>query len=176
MELDEMEASIDLFERRAYLMEGVGGGGCRRSTTVEVAVRVADMANTGGRHDGSISTALFLKEFVDEKVRWLHIDLSGGMELQEKRGNGISYRNFGGMGIFTPSDELFKEVVAASVALVESHWESMESKVADMANTGGSSRWLRSLLFKPVADRNCVALQFVDEKVQWLHIDMAGPV
>lgn len=49
-------------------------------------------------------------------------------------------------GIFTPSDELSKEVVAASevageklwrLPIEESYWESMKSGVADMVNTGG---------------------------------------
>lgn len=49
-------------------------------------------------------------------------------------------------GIFTPSDELAKEVTAASevsgekfwrLPLEESYWESMKSGVADMVNTGG---------------------------------------
>ncbi|KAK9055168.1 hypothetical protein SSX86_026250 [Deinandra increscens subsp. villosa] len=80
-------------------------------------------------------------------------------------------------GIFTPSDELAKEVVAASesageklwrMPMEESYWEKMKSSVADMANSGGrqAGSILAALFLK----------QFVDEKVQWLHIDMAGPV
>lgn len=49
-------------------------------------------------------------------------------------------------GVFTPSDDLAKEVMAASevsgeklwrMPLEESYWESMKSGVADMVNTGG---------------------------------------
>ena len=49
-------------------------------------------------------------------------------------------------GVFTPNDELAKEVVAASevageklwrMPMEESYWESMKSGVADMVNTGG---------------------------------------
>ena len=49
-------------------------------------------------------------------------------------------------GIFTPSDELAKEVTTASevsgekfwrLPLEDSYWESMKSGVADMVNTGG---------------------------------------
>ncbi|XP_071696923.1 leucine aminopeptidase 1-like [Rutidosis leptorrhynchoides] len=80
-------------------------------------------------------------------------------------------------GVFTPSDELAKEVVAASEAageklwkmpMEESYWEKMKSGVADMANSGGrqAGSILAALFLK----------QFVDEKVEWLHIDMAGPV
>nr|XP_043623572.1 leucine aminopeptidase 1-like [Erigeron canadensis] len=80
-------------------------------------------------------------------------------------------------GIFTPSDELSKEVVAASevageklwrMPMEESYWEQMKSGVADMVNTGGRQGGsITAALFLK---------QFVDEKVQWLHIDMAGPV
>ncbi|KAL4571365.1 hypothetical protein LXL04_018123 [Taraxacum kok-saghyz] len=80
-------------------------------------------------------------------------------------------------GVFTQSDELAKEVVAASevageklwrMPMEESYWEMMKSGVADMANSGGrqGGSILAALFLK----------QFVDEKVEWLHIDMAGPV
>ncbi|KAJ4953983.1 hypothetical protein NE237_030815 [Protea cynaroides] len=80
-------------------------------------------------------------------------------------------------GVFTPSDDLAKEVFAASevsgeklwrMPLEDSYWESMKSGVADMVNTGGrqGGAITASLFLK----------QFVDEKVQWMHIDMAGPV
>ncbi|KAM1170129.1 hypothetical protein ACFX13_008124 [Malus domestica] len=80
-------------------------------------------------------------------------------------------------GVFTPSDDLAKEVFAASeisgekfwrLPMEESYWESMKSGIADMLNTGarqGGSITV-ALFLK----------QFIDEKVQWLHIDMAGPV
>ncbi|KAF5469485.1 hypothetical protein F2P56_013552 [Juglans regia] len=80
-------------------------------------------------------------------------------------------------GIFTPSDDLAKEVLAASevsgeklwrMPLEEGYWESMKSGVADMVNTGGRPGGaITAALFLK---------QFVDEKVQWMHIDMAGPV
>ncbi|XP_030456453.1 leucine aminopeptidase 1-like [Syzygium oleosum] len=80
-------------------------------------------------------------------------------------------------GVFTPSDDLAKEVLAASelsgeklwrMPLEESYWESMKSGVADMVNTGGRPGGaITAALFLK---------QFVDEKVQWMHIDMAGPV
>ncbi|XP_073150760.1 neutral leucine aminopeptidase, chloroplastic-like [Henckelia pumila] len=80
-------------------------------------------------------------------------------------------------GIFTPSDDLAKEVLAASeisgeklwrMPMEESYWESMKSGVADMVNTGGRQGGaITAALFLK---------QFVDEKVQWMHIDMAGPV
>ncbi|XP_047310370.1 leucine aminopeptidase 1-like [Impatiens glandulifera] len=80
-------------------------------------------------------------------------------------------------GVFTPSDDLAKEVVSASEAageklwrmpMEESYWDSMKSGVADMVNTGGRAGGaITAALFLK---------QFVDEKVQWMHIDLAGPV
>jgi len=37
----------------------------------------ADMKNTGGRWGGSINGAMFLKEFVDPKTPWAHLDIAG---------------------------------------------------------------------------------------------------
>ncbi|KAL3535103.1 hypothetical protein ACH5RR_003564 [Cinchona calisaya] len=80
-------------------------------------------------------------------------------------------------GAFTPNDDLAKEVLEASevageklwrMPLEDSYWETMKSGVADMVNTGGRAGGsITAALFLK---------QFVDEKVQWMHIDMAGPV
>ncbi|KEH38070.1 leucine aminopeptidase (cytosol aminopeptidase), putative [Medicago truncatula] len=80
-------------------------------------------------------------------------------------------------GAFTTSDDLAKEVFDASdvsgeklwrMPMEESYWESMKSGVADMLNTGGRQGGaITAALFLK---------QFVDEKVQWMHIDLAGPV
>ncbi|KAK6136423.1 hypothetical protein DH2020_029844 [Rehmannia glutinosa] len=54
---------------------------------------VADMVNTGGRQGGAITAALFLKQFVDEKVQWMHIDIAGPVWNDKKKnatGFGIS--------------------------------------------------------------------------------------
>ncbi|KAK9706290.1 hypothetical protein RND81_07G114800 [Saponaria officinalis] len=54
---------------------------------------VADMVNTGGRQGGAITAALFLKQFVDEKVQWMHIDMAGPVWNEKKRaatGFGVS--------------------------------------------------------------------------------------
>jgi len=82
-------------------------------------------------------------------------------------------------GIFTPSDELAEEFVGASevsgekfwrLPMEESYWEDMKSGIADMLNTGP---------MQPKGGAITAALflkQFVDEKVQWMHIDIAGTV
>uniref|UniRef100_A0A0C9QPZ2 TSA: Wollemia nobilis Ref_Wollemi_Transcript_14257_2196 transcribed RNA sequence n=1 Tax=Wollemia nobilis TaxID=56998 RepID=A0A0C9QPZ2_9CONI len=54
---------------------------------------IADMVNTGGRAGGSITAALFLKQFVDDNVKWLHIDMAGPVWSDKKRcatGFGVS--------------------------------------------------------------------------------------
>lgn len=39
---------------------------------------IADMSNIGGRFGGSITAALFLKQYVDfEKIPWAHLDIAG---------------------------------------------------------------------------------------------------
>ncbi len=38
---------------------------------------IADMQNRGDRWGGGIAAALFLKEFVSEEMKWVHIDLAG---------------------------------------------------------------------------------------------------
>uniref|UniRef100_A0ACD5YPB2 Uncharacterized protein n=1 Tax=Avena sativa TaxID=4498 RepID=A0ACD5YPB2_AVESA len=80
-------------------------------------------------------------------------------------------------GILTQSDELHDEVAAASevsgekfwrLPFEESYWDSMKSGVADMLNTGAPQGGvITAALFLK---------QFVDEEVQWMHIDIAGPV
>ncbi|MCT4536375.1 leucyl aminopeptidase [Halodesulfovibrio sp.] len=38
---------------------------------------VADMKNVGTREGGTIHAALFLKQFIEEDVRWAHLDIAG---------------------------------------------------------------------------------------------------
>lgn len=38
---------------------------------------IADLKNTGSRLGGAITAALFLKEFINEKVEWAHLDIAG---------------------------------------------------------------------------------------------------
>jgi len=46
---------------------------------------VADLKNTGGRLGGSITAALFLREFVG-KVPWAHLDIAGPAFIEKDRG------------------------------------------------------------------------------------------
>lgn len=54
---------------------------------------VADMKNTGPRSGGSITAALFLKQFV-EKTPWAHLDVAGPVWSEKEQG----YINKGGTG------------------------------------------------------------------------------
>ena len=38
---------------------------------------IADMKNVGPREGGSITAAQFIKRFVDDNVRWAHLDIAG---------------------------------------------------------------------------------------------------
>jgi leucyl aminopeptidase len=38
---------------------------------------IADMKNIGGREGGSITAAMFIQRFIDDGVRWAHLDIAG---------------------------------------------------------------------------------------------------
>jgi leucyl aminopeptidase len=79
--------------------------------------------------------------------------------------------------MFSPSDELAEELSAASkrageklwrMPMEEGYWDMMKSNIADMVNTGGRPGGsITAALFLK---------QFVDEKLLWAHLDIAGPV
>ena len=47
---------------------------------------IADVDNTGGRYGGAITAAMFLREFVGEGVKWLHVDIAGVDNSDEEYG------------------------------------------------------------------------------------------
>ncbi|MDR0966227.1 MAG: leucyl aminopeptidase [Myxococcales bacterium] len=51
----------------------------------EIDSPVADLKNSGERYGGSITAALFLKEFV-EKTPWVHLDIAGTARSKSERG------------------------------------------------------------------------------------------
>jgi leucyl aminopeptidase len=55
---------------------------------------VADMKNTGPRAGGSITAALFLKQFIKKETAWAHIDLAGPVWVEKESG----YNNPGATG------------------------------------------------------------------------------
>ena len=63
---------------------------------------VADMKNIGGDYGGAINAALFLQQFVDEEIPWLHIDIAGPA-FGEKGGGGSPMDLKGGTGAYVLS-------------------------------------------------------------------------
>jgi len=55
---------------------------------------VADFKNTGSREAGSITAALFLKQFVEKTTAWAHLDIAGPVWADKDFG----YDNAGGTG------------------------------------------------------------------------------
>jgi leucyl aminopeptidase len=43
----------------------------------KIRSEVADVVNSGGRYGGAITAAMFLREFVGEGIKWLHVDIAG---------------------------------------------------------------------------------------------------
>lgn len=66
----------------------------------EIKSQVADIQNIGGPYAGTINGALFLKHFVDEKAKWVHLDIAGPswankpLAYAPKGGTGIMVRTF----------------------------------------------------------------------------------
>lgn len=57
---------------------------------------IADMKNTGPRPGGSITAALFLKQFVKETPAWAHLDIAGPVWSDKENGyNGSGATGFG---------------------------------------------------------------------------------
>ncbi|MEM7495653.1 MAG: leucyl aminopeptidase [Myxococcota bacterium] len=50
----------------------------------ELRSTIADVKNCGGRYGGSITAALFLRNFVPASVRWLHMDIAGPAFAQKE--------------------------------------------------------------------------------------------
>lgn len=59
---------------------------------------VADLKHTGDRHGGSITAALFLREFIGQS-KWMHLDIAGPAFLE--RPHGTSPKGGTGFGIAT---------------------------------------------------------------------------
>jgi leucyl aminopeptidase len=60
---------------------------------------IADMKNTGPRPGGSITAALFLKQFVKDTPNWAHLDIAGPVWADKE--NGYNDRGATGYGVRT---------------------------------------------------------------------------
>ena len=70
---------------------------------------VADLANIGDRMGGMLVAGLFLKDFIDPKMPWLHLDIAGPA-YNEKKAHG--YTPVGGTGIGLRSLVAFAEAAS----------------------------------------------------------------
>ena len=70
---------------------------------------IADMKNTGGRGGGSITAALFLSEFAEER-RWAHLDIAGAAWTDSSKG----YTPKGATGVAVRTLVTYLERLAAS--------------------------------------------------------------
>ena len=71
---------------------------------------IADLANIGDRSGGMLVAGLFLKEFVDPKTPWLHLDIAGPA-YNEKKAHG--YTPVGGTGVALRSLVTLAELAAS---------------------------------------------------------------
>ncbi len=62
--------------------------------------KVADVQNIGGKYGGALTAGLFLQEFVDEGIKWVHLDIAGPA-FAEREMN--SYTKYGGTGAGVPT-------------------------------------------------------------------------
>jgi len=46
---------------------------------------IADIMNSGGRWGGAVTAAMFLKEFVDGKTPWIHLDIAGVAWIEDNK-------------------------------------------------------------------------------------------
>lgn len=55
--------------------------------------KVADINNGGVRLGGACAAAAFLQEFIDEKTKWIHLDIAGTAASAEKGATGVMVRS-----------------------------------------------------------------------------------
>ena len=79
--IDEAKSEHASVRYRAYLAAGVERW---REYRDQLKSDIADMTNTGGRPAGSITAAMFLKEF-SGGLPWAHIDIAGTAWAEEAR-------------------------------------------------------------------------------------------
>ena len=51
----------------------------------QIKSEVADVKNVGGREAGSITAALFLREFIED-TPWVHLDIAGVDQVDKEKG------------------------------------------------------------------------------------------
>ncbi len=73
----------------------------------QLKAEIADIKNIGSRWGGAITAALFLKQFVDEKIPWVHIDIAGPCVKEEPLGFlGKGAKGFGVKTLFEFANQI----------------------------------------------------------------------
>ena len=82
---DNDQLSEQLTRAAAKAGEGIWRMPMKDSYKSGIKSSIADLQNTGPRPGGSITAALFLKEFVDSSIPWAHIDIAGTCWTEKDR-------------------------------------------------------------------------------------------
>ncbi|QNI65488.1 leucyl aminopeptidase [Synechococcus sp. A15-44] len=94
---DELAEALDAAAQTGG--EGLWRMPLRQSYRDGLKSLLADMKNTGPRPGGSITAALFLKEFVSKDTAWAHIDIAG--PVWSDKGKGVNPAGATGYGVRT---------------------------------------------------------------------------
>ena len=82
---DNNDLSDQLTRAAEKAGEGIWRMPMRDSYKSGIKSSIADLQNTGPRQGGSITAALFLKEFVTSNIPWAHIDIAGTCWTEKDR-------------------------------------------------------------------------------------------
>ena len=82
---DNDQLSEELTSAAAKAGEGIWRMPMQDSYKAGIKSSLADLQNTGPRAGGSITAALFLKEFVTSSIPWAHIDIAGTCWTEKDR-------------------------------------------------------------------------------------------
>ena len=82
---DDDKLSNQLTQAASKAGEGIWRMPMQDSYKAGINSSIADLQNTGPRPGGSITAALFLKEFVNSNIPWAHIDIAGTCWTEKDR-------------------------------------------------------------------------------------------
>ena len=82
---DDDKLSNQLTQAASKAGEGIWRMPMQDSYKAGINSSIADLQNTGPRPGGSITAALFLKEFVNSSIPWAHIDIAGTCWTEKDR-------------------------------------------------------------------------------------------
>ncbi len=82
---DNDQLSEQLTQAASEAGEGIWRMPMQDSYKSGIKSSIADLQNTGPRAGGSITAALFLKEFVNSSIPWAHIDIAGTCWTEKDR-------------------------------------------------------------------------------------------